>query len=326
MKKLLLLGMGLACAWAQDSKPTLAIVSPVGSKYDEVFQGLQRELGDDYSLQKMNFVLGKDKKIENTGDLLKSIKGAAPKAVIAMDNSASEVIREMRKSNDQTPAFAAMMLQVDKALEGVPNVAGIKFEIPAFTQFSNLKYVSASKFSKVAVFHRKGFLPMMAQAKDMLAKENLTLDAYCLDCEKSLEGSALTDAMKTQWKKWESDKEVVLWLLADNVLLTPQSLKDFWLPSVGKSERPVVAPLDMFVSGNPPVGEIGLLAFNPDYVELGAQLSEQIRAVIEDEEEIQEKGFEELISVFGVLNKKKAKKIDWNLQDANLGRLQKVVE
>ena len=71
----------------------------------------------------------------------------------------------------------------------------------------------------------------------------------------------------------------------------------------------------------------GMLAFNPDYRNLGSQLADKVREIIEDAEgEVEENTVEELISVSGVLNKKRADKVGWKLTEENLDRLQKIYE
>lgn len=308
---------------AQD-KPVLDLVLPSGADFDSVFSGLKRELSGDYEIKAFRF----DDQV-NAESVAQQLEQSNPKALIALDNASLDIIKaaQNKPSLKEVPVFAGAMLQVEQEIKtkGITNACGVQFEVPAFTQFSNLKQASISKFLKVGVAYRKDFQGMINLSKEQLKKDNIELREYCLDCDgKNLDEKATIKGLKETWKSMDSEAEMAVWVLADNGLLTPKTLGEFWLDKVAKSKKPVVAPLEMFVTGQKPVGELALLALGPDYVELGSQMAGLVQSVLEDGENVSDKGFEPLVSVKKYLNQKKADKIDWKLNPETMNQIDKV--
>ena len=300
----------------------LAVLMPEGDKFNETYQGLFEELEEEYEISKV--MLNSEKPEENITELEK----INPVGIVLMENKSLKVARKFQKESKilkSKPIFPVMALQLEQSIEGLNNVTGIKFEIPAYTIFSNVKYISKKKFKYVLTFYRSSFQPLIDQSKKMLAKENLVLNAICVDCEgEAMDPKKLSKRLKKAFKKADKDDEAdIVWVLADNVLLKA-SLAGFWAPKVFKKKVPYVAPLEAWVKGDT-YG--GMIAFNPDYRNLGSQLADKVREIIEDGEGVvEENTVEELISVSGVLNKKRADKVGWKLTEENLDRLQKIYE
>lgn len=294
----------------------LTVLMPKGEKFEKVYSGIKEEMDGEYIL---SVVHSEDDIAAN----VKAIEESNPGAMIIMDNSSVKTLKAYQSKNgSKVPVFATMMLQVENSVKELKNTSGIKFEIPAFTVFSNLKYISKGAFKTVTVFYRKNFAELIKSSQKMLARENISLNAKCIDCEKDIKPKKVYKRLKNLLDEAEDeDKLEVVWVLADNVILTPKLMKKFWIKKVVKKKVPVVVPLDGWVN---PKMKFGMLAFNPDYPRLGGQISQMVREVFENESSTEEIGFEELISVYGVLNSKMAKKIKWQLEDENLDRLQKV--
>lgn len=244
-----------------------------------------------------------------------------------MDIDAINIVKEFQKKdakNAKTPVFVSNTLQVEQSSKGLKNASGVKFEVPAFTIFSNLKVLSKSEVNKVLVFHRKIFNEVMAESKQMLAKEKIELIMECLDCEESkelTEGKAVKLLTKRFAEITKKNKPDVIWLLADNLLLTSQTLGKFWIPKVVKKNYPIVVPLENLAS---PEFNLGMIALIPDYQEIGNQIANQIREVLEEDGSTEDLGFENLISVHVILNLKKANSIDWKINEENLNRAKKI--
>lgn len=294
----------------------LTVLMPKGEKFEKVYSGIKEEMDGEYPL---SIVYSEEDIAEN----VKAIEKSNPGAIIIMDNSSVKTLKAYQSKNgSEIPVFATMMLQVENSVKGLQNISGIKFEIPAFTVFSNLKYISKGDFKTVTVFYRKNFAQLIKSSQKMLSRENISLNAKCIDCEENIKPKKIYKRLKNLLEEAEDENKLdVVWVLADNVILTPKLMKKFWIKKVVKKKVPVVVPLDGWVN---PKMKFGMLAFNPDYPRLGGQISQMVREVFENESSTEEIGFEELISVYGVLNSKMAKKIKWQLEDENLDRLQKV--
>jgi ABC-type uncharacterized transport system substrate-binding protein len=318
MNTLLVFLLAATSLFAEDL-PKIVVLMPENAQFNLVFDGLKGDLDEDYELVKV--VRGDD-----AAGNAQAIAAAAPQAVVVMENRSvpSAVAFQKLPGMEKVPIFAAMMLQVENAVKELKNVTGIKFEIPAYTVFSNLKILSDEKFTNVGVLYRKSFQGLIDRASAMIAKEKLKLKAYCVDCEGEVSAKKMPKALKNGFKHLTKKEDAeVMWILADNILLNAETMKKFWLKTVGKKKMPIVVPTDNLVD---PKFNFGLIAFNPDYPELGVQVAGKIREVLEDEEDVNEIGFEELISVQSILNKKRAKKIRWDLAEDNLGRVSKIYE
>lgn len=315
--------LSVLTATAQD-KPVLDLVFPSGAIFDSVYAGIKRELASDYEIKtfRNDGTIGADA-------LAAQMVSSNPKAILALDNAALDVVKSFQAKSGmkEIPVFAGAMLQVEQEVKakGIENACGVQFEVPAFTQFSNLKQVSTSKFLKVGVIYRRDFQAMINLSKEQLKKDNIELKDYCIDCDgKVLDEKNTSKGLKETWKMLDAESDMAVWVLADNGLLTARSMGEFWLDKVAKSKKPVVAPLEMFVNGQKPFGEMALLSLSPDFVELGSQMAGLVQGVLEDGESVQDKGFEPLVSVKKYLNQKKADKIDWKLNSEMMNQIDKL--
>jgi hypothetical protein len=297
----------------------ILVISPDNDLFKTTFSGINNELEGDYEV---NWINSKEK-----DKILKALSSSQSKAIVAMDIDAINIVKEFQKKdakNAKTPVFVSNTLQVEQSSKGLKNASGVKFEVPAFTIFSNLKVLSKSEVNKVLVFHRKIFNEVMAESKQMLAKEKIELIMECLDCEESkelTEGKAVKLLTKRFAEITKKNKPDVIWLLADNLLLTSQTLGKFWIPKVVKKNYPIVVPLENLAS---PEFNLGMIALIPDYQEIGNQIANQIREVLEEDGSTEDLGFENLISVHVILNLKKANSIDWKINEENLNRAKKI--
>jgi hypothetical protein len=144
MKKIILLAfIAIQTIIAQDKLKVVVLLpesannADKGKAFLDVFGGIQRELGDDYVVSK----------VINSGDNSKTaqiIDSEKPNALVVMENSSIDVVKEFQKkeANQATPVFATMALQLESSAQDVKNACGVKLEVPAFTIFSNLKYIS----------------------------------------------------------------------------------------------------------------------------------------------------------------------------------------
>ena len=200
----------------------LAVLMPEGDKFNETYEGLFEELEEEYEISKV--MLNSEKPEENIAELEK----INPVGIVLMENKSLKVARKFQKESEilkNKPIFPVMALQLEQSIEGLNNVTGIKFEIPAYTIFSNVKYISKKKFKYVLTFYRSSFQPLIDQSKKMLAKENLVLNAICVDCDgENMSPKKLSKRLKKLFKKADKKDEAdIVWVLADNVLLKIQS-------------------------------------------------------------------------------------------------------
>lgn len=297
----------------------LSVLMPKGEYFNTVLEGIKSELGESYSLR----VILVDT-IENGVSISSEVR--ASQGIILMDSKAITLFRELLKQDSafaKLPKFVLMTLQVDEAVKGIPNVSGIRFEVPGYTLVTNFRAVSEMDVSKVGVFYRKRFSKLVEDGERLLAREKIRVYKECIDSDNPKLSQA--EALKILNSRIESmvKKEgvQVLWMLPDNIYVNANVLKEFWLGKVKKMKLPVVVQVENLASLQI---NAGLFSADPDYEQLGIQSAGQILQVLEQGESSESVGLEPLISVKTVVNLEVAKEIGWKLNATRLEKINKI--
>jgi hypothetical protein len=297
---------------------------PADTQFKTVLAGIRSELDSTYVIDVID--MSKSYKVE---EVAKKCKKNCVKAFILMDRKAILAILDLQKTDSSIasmPKFVYMSLMVKTMTKDLSNVAGIKFEVPIYTLMINFRNISQKDVSKTGIFYRKSYLNSIEEAKRMLGKEQFSLQAVCVDCEKN-EKTTEQDALKVMKISFvkmvkEQGSEVFL-LLADNLVMNNASLTEFWMNMVRKQKIPIVAPLDILAS---PQIALAIFTAYPDLPQLGAQAANQIIEFFKNKTPLETIGFESTISIKSTLNQAVAKEIGWNLKPENLGRIDKIIK
>lgn len=300
----------------------LAIV-PDGEPFRQALEGLKTDLGEKYQVQRF------DAGCDNAADSLRrTIRAFSPQGLVLMDSKAILLVRELQKGDSGIPLlpkFVLMTLKVDGAIQGLGNVTGIRFEVPAYTIFTNLNILSGNEIHKIGVFYRKSFSGFVEESKRFLAKEKLELVGECLDCGSggNMPPSAVSKKLKEGMTRLATQKVEVIWMLADNVLVNETTIREFWLTRFKEYGLPVVVPVPNLASLELNLGMFGVW---PDYHQLGMQAAQQVIQVFESGESPVEIGLEPLISVQTVINLEVAKRVKWPVKGEKLYRVTSVLK
>ncbi|KMQ49932.1 hypothetical protein CHISP_3146 [Chitinispirillum alkaliphilum] len=311
--------------WAHSWAESVSFVAlmPSSENFKLALRGIEDELMGEYEIE----VIDVDKvSPEEAFDLASKYD---PSALILMDAKAVRFAEHFQNENEkfvQMPKFVLMTLQVEKTAKNLENTVGIRFEVPGYTTFTNFRIISERDFSKVGVFYRKDFQEDIMESQRLLAREEIEIISYCLDCDNS--GSELSErdalrGLNAGWRQMRRDGVEVLWMLADNAILNAATLRDFWIRTIASRRIPVVVPLERFVETS---ANLGVFVTQPDYLHMGSQLAGQIFQFFEDGEELENIGFEPLISITSVLNANRANRIRWGLDSERLGRVDRILE
>ena len=305
------------------AKTNLLALIPFESQFQTVLEGIRSELGSEYSITAVDM-----KKSPDAVDIITQCKQLNPEALILMDTKAINLALGLQKMDAlfvKIPKFVDMTLMVETTTKGLSNVAGIKFEVPIYTLVTNFRIISKKDFSKVGIFYRESFSSSIEEAKKHLSREQLSIDALCIDCknnEKTTSKEALS-TMKDSFDKMKNDNVDVFLLLADNLVVNAASLNEFWISKVKNKKIPMIATIDMLASS-----KFGVAVFtaDPDLVQLGSQSANQIIEHFENETPMNEIGFEPTISIKSTLNAEIAKYMNWELKEEKLGRINNIIK
>ena len=312
-----ILTLGLLGAKPYAGTRLLAIM-PNAEPFHQALEGLQSDLGNNYEVRWFNADLPKA-----SDSLQRVISNFQPQGLVLMDTKAIGLAKEAQKESVQyqlLPKFVLMTLRAEDAIRDLKNSAGIKFEVPAYTIFTNLHIISKRDFHRVGVFYRESFTGFFQESKKFLAKEKIDLVGECLNCGLNEKAApvAVYEGLRAGMVKMASQKVDVIWMLADNALVNDGTLKGFWLAQFKSYGVPLVVPLPNLASLDLNLGMFGVW---PDYRQLGMQAAQQVIQVFESGEAAGSLGLETLVGVQMVLNLEMAKRAKWDINGEKLNRM-----
>jgi hypothetical protein len=314
---LAILALAIGCRAAEKAERLLAIM-PSGESFRQAWSGMKSDLGSRYEWKTL------DPDAKNAEDSLVRLCAAyAPRALVLMDSRAVALAKRLQARDSAfaaLPKFVLMTLKADDAAKGLRNAVGIRFEVPAYAVFTQLRALSSRDFTRIGVFYRRYFTAFVDESRRLLAREKLELIGKCIDCDGN--GAPSEDEIvKRLGKGLEAFKEAgveVVWMLPDNALVNPATLGRFWVPRFRRGKTPLVVPLANLASKQ---AGLGLFSAYPDYPQLGIQAAQQVVQVLEEEVPPEAVGFESLISVQTTLNLGVAERLGWEVRKELLGRV-----
>ncbi len=325
LSKLWLAGMLMLASAVGRSHAAIRLlaITPNGAPFQQALKGLESDLGDRYTVQRF------DATLPNAADSLQVvIRSFSPQGLVLMDSKAILLIKNMQGNDNELaslPKFVLMTLKAEGAIRGLNNVAGIKFEVPAYTIFTNLRILSRRDFQRIGVIYRKNFSAFIEESEKFLSKEKMDLVGVCLDCgvPGQVNAGTISGKLMEGIASLVNQKMDVYWMLADNSLVNEKTLQEFWLTRLKKEGIPVVVPLPNLASLELKLGMFGVW---PDYQQLGMQAAQQVIQVFEAGDSPDSLGLEPLISVQTIVNLEVAQREKWTLNKDKLKRVSMVLK
>lgn len=310
----LLTAMLAGAAFSQADK-TILVLHPTGPSFDDAKKGIVETLGAGYSFQ--DFVVAKE---TSADELAKAWKDAAPKVVVAMDNRAVSLFREVRTAlhDSTTPGVALMGVRIDATIRGVPNVMGINYEIPAVTTIVNLRSLLSNPIRKIGVVHRASMEDMIQKNAEFCKQENVEIVSVKVPDDADPK-SSLQAGLKQLTSRSDID---VLLVINDNFFLNAKLIKEVWLPSLSGWKHPVVVGVESLVK---PELKFGTFAVLPDNYALGAQAAGIVQEIEDAGWKVDEPRADQPLSVIKTLNLRGMKSC-CGVQQEKLGEVDKVLE
>jgi hypothetical protein len=286
---------------------TILFVRKSGNSFQEVFNKMSEDMKN-YEIKDFEIADKTDFNEYST-----RVKETNPDLVILMDNKSINFgVKWNSESNKKIPGVALMGLNLQYLLKNNKYISGIAFESPAYTLITQFRYSTNVPIKTVLVFYRKSiFSEMINLASSQLKTENITLRA--IDVEANGTGK---DQIETFLKgkgaeaiSKRSDYDAI-WCLLDSAILTSKLFQEFWIPNTQSSKKPVLAGVEQLVK---PELNFGVFAVNPNLPDLATQAVQIVERILEQKESPEKIGIEQLISVDKVLNDKKVKELDINV-------------
>lgn len=319
---LLILLLAFGCRASEKVERLLAVM-PSGESFQQAWSGMKSDLGSRYEWKTF------DPDIRNADDSLARLCSAyAPQGLVLMDSRAVALAKRLqaRDSNFAAlPKFVLMTLKAEDVTKGLRNAVGVRFEVPAYAVFTQLRSLSVQDFTHIGVFYRQYFSTFVEDSRRLLGREKIELIEKCIDCDGGGPPSE-DEIVKRLGKGMDAFKEAgvdVVWMLPDNALVNVATLGRFWVPRFHREKVPLVVPLANLVSKQ---ANLGLFSAYPDYFQLGVQAAQQVVQVLEEGASPAALGFESLISVQTTLNLGVAERLHWETRKELLGRVGELVK
>jgi hypothetical protein len=268
----------------------LLVVTPFAPSAHALWSSMRAEVTD--TLDVVTLEMKSSVTVAEVGAALDTVR---PVCVVLVGNQAVRVYRDLQRSRRSTPPAVIVMSSFAPQLAGdLRSATGVAYEVPAVTSVVALRQLSTRRFQKVGVVHRPELTAFVAREAELARVEQVTLRGY------SLEGAVTPRAIRLGLRELLARERVdALWVLNDNALLAPESIRDAWLPEAQKSQVPVLVGVRSLVD---PRLSFGSVAVVPDHAALGVQVANLLFELEDTDWSVEDRGFELPLSVETVVD------------------------
>jgi hypothetical protein len=229
----------LLLAWPLSAFSAVQLVAilPESPFFIETIEAIESELGEDYNVKRFHVSKASEEEIASF------INSSSAKGFILLDTRAIVLYRDLIRKDSSLatlPRFITMTLQIKQWENALGHIAGISYEVPGFTIFSNLKRLLEKPVENVGVFYQKIMEEDIQSAKNFLLRENIKLNAICLDCERSTQLTPETAVREMQRHLRSLSRECdAVWMLPDNMIVNSAAIQNVWM-RIKQSKKPLV--------------------------------------------------------------------------------------
>jgi hypothetical protein len=295
-------------------KGSVLVCMPETTQTTEVWRGLVDELDKAFDLTAV--------RVEERGDARIIAQGIArhrPTAIVLMNNPTVGAYRDYQRGAGNK-AFPPAIVVMSSLLEGKPRdlrvATGISYEVPLITVVTNLRKLVATPIERVGVIHRAPLEGYVARQAKLAAREQTMVAHEAVSAEPS--PAEIWRALRRLKRRADA-----IWVLNDNLLLTPQLIAEGWLP--GLDERPWVPTIVGAASLVSPKRSFGTFAMLPDHSALGTQLASMIFDIADNAWRLPESSAELPLSTTTTIDLPQAQE-RFSLRENALAHVDKILE
>ena len=214
------------------------------------------------------------------------------------------------------PALALMTAFAAESITGLRNVGAVGHEPPALTAVVETRRILNRPLRTLGVVYRKPLESFVREQATLAKIESVHFEAVEVGVHPSHNDV-----------EWALDQLVgegaidALWVLNDNVLLSPELLREVWLPTLHRNHLPVIVGVDSLVR---PELDFGSLAVTPDLELLGVQAANLLLDLQDDDWQL-EPALYQPVSVRTLVNASQARKY-FGLTDKGLSHADGIME
>jgi hypothetical protein len=245
---------------ARQAAPTILVCMPETPQTRDVWKGLSDELARDYQL-----IAVKGDRATDFAIIAESIKRYQPVALVLMNNPTVTAYRDYQQNTARLefpPAVVVMTSFLESQAGQLISTTGISYEVPLITLMTNLRKLVVMQRERVGVVVREPLRAFVDKQVQLARREQIVV------FQESVSASPNASELKRALRRLKQQADV-LWILNDDLLLTPRLISEGWLP--GLDERPWIPAIVGAASLVSPERSFGTLAVLPDHVAMGAQ-------------------------------------------------------
>lgn len=238
-------------------------------------------------------------------DIQSAISQYVPNAIVLFDNKSVRAYRQYLIENPTVqalPVIALMALQVEDALENFSQYIGISYEIPAVTTISRLRSLIKDPIRKVGVVYRASMEAFYLDHQKLCQIEHIELIGFKV----SNEGSPGNELRRGLDRLVRENQVDAIWILNDNLLLTPRLFQEVWSPFMRAHRIPGIVGVETLVQ---PKLQFALYAALPDPAGLGAQAANLVYEIADNNWKVIESRVEKPLSIIQIWNSIMAEKV-----------------
>ena len=291
----------------------VAVFLPLDSRVEATWVTLRDELSPE--LDVIPIPISHD---STTEDFARAFAEYAPKCVVLFDNRTTSLYARYQASlpKHSFPPAVILLSSFATLYTNVQNSTGIAYEVSLLLSATRLRTFVAAPIERVGVIHRKGFERYVREQAALAKGEEI--EVVAAEVPNDASAGDVADALSRLAKEVDA-----LWVLNDNALLTPEHIRDGWLPTLGERPLPTMVGIPGLVTKDV---RFGTFAVIPDLGALGVQAATLIYGLAQNHWQITKaKRIEEPLSVRTVLDVERAR-AHFGLRESTLGEVTEVAK
>jgi hypothetical protein len=290
---------------------SVAVFLPLDARVEPTWVTLRDELSS--QLDVIPIPISPD---STTADFARAFARYSPKCVVLFDNRTTSLYARYQSSRpgQSFPPAVILLSSFATLYTKVQNYTGIAYEVSLLLSATRLRTFVTAPIERVGVIHRRSF-QRYVQGQAALAKSE-EIEVVAVEVPNDASARHVADALSKLARRVDA-----LWVLNDNALLTPEHIRDGWLPTLDERPIPTIVGIPGLVTKNV---RFGTFAVIPDLSALGVQAATLIYDLADNDWQLPDGlGIEEPLSVRTILDVDSARE-HFGFKEEALGELTEV--
>jgi hypothetical protein len=253
-----------------------------------------------------------------TAEFARAFAEHSPKCVFLFDNKTTLLYARYQASlpEQSFPPAVILLSSFATLYTNVRNSTGIAYEVSLLLSATRLRSFVTTPIERVGVIHRHGFQRYVREQASLAKSEEI--EVVAVEVPNDASARDVADALSKLAKRVDA-----LWVLNDNALLTPEHIRDGWLPALDERPLPTIVGIPGLVTKDV---RFGTFAVIPDLGALGVQAATLIYDLAHDGWQLPDGvGIEEPLSVRTVLDVESAR-AHFGFKEGTLGEITEVAK